>query len=71
MLVLIKDLPTILELLKNLFGKFNYKLDMQQAKELTIAEAIKKFGSGIYFYVLHSLLFCVKYQINQYTNGYN
>ena len=43
-----KELPMLLELLKHLFRKFNYKLDKEGARELIIAEAISKFDKGFF-----------------------
>lgn len=43
-----KELPMLLELLKHLFRKFNYKLDKEGARELTIGEAISKFDKGFF-----------------------
>ena len=43
---MMKELPILLELLKHLFSEFNYKLDKERARELTIEEAINKLDKG-------------------------
>ena len=43
---MMKELPKLLELLKHLFDEFNYKLDKEGARELTIEEAVNKLDKG-------------------------